>query len=277
MRTTFLREIRFTLLALLRQVQQSQLFTAASSLAYTSILSIIPAIAVSFAVFRAVGGASHLYETLEPFILSNLAQGTGSAVLDKLHEFIDNAHVKFIGIGGLVGLVFTTTTLFASVEQSINRIWETEGKRGFFLRYGLYALIIGIGPLALAVALGIATSKSIPMTRYLPSGSGAFGIGIFIFFCIYKYVPNCKVRSRYALASALVASFFWSIARLGFTLYSTKAIAYGKIYGSLAAVPILLIWIYIVWIVVLLGAAFSAVLQKRHEEQARQRSHPAAK
>jgi membrane protein len=128
-------------------------------------------------------------------------------------------------------------------------------------------LIIAIGPLAVSIGLGLATSEDLPLSRYFPSGTGAFGLGVLIFFCIYKYVPNCPVRSRYALLSAGLAAVFWDIARLGYLLYTRKFMAYGQIYGSLAAVPVLLIWIYIVWIVILLGAAFTAVLQKRFDGQ----------
>jgi membrane protein len=117
--------------------------------------------------------------------------------------------------------------------------------------------------LALAVAVGAATSKHIPPFRLFPSGSGLFVIIVAIFFAIYKWVPHCWVRSKFALLSALLTSVIFSLAQAGFRLYTAKVLTYSKIYGSLAAVPLLLIWIYIIWLIVLSGAALTASLQRR--------------
>jgi membrane protein len=249
-----------------KQMSEAQLFMVASSLAYTTILSIIPVLAVSFAIFQTFGGMSKLYNTLEPMILENLAQGASAEVIATLHSFINNTHVGAVGVGGMIGLIFTSMSMLSSSENAINMVWQTQISRSIFQRISTYWLFITLGPLALSVAVGMATSLHRPLSHFLPSGLGIFLINIAFFFGVYKWVPNARVKSVYAFISAVVTATCWNIARAGYTLYTKKIVTYNAIYGSLGAVPILLLWIYIIWIIVLTGAALTAALQKRVEQ-----------
>ncbi len=258
---------RITLLRVLldtqTQIKQSQLLMVAASQAYVTILSIIPALALSFAVFQAFGGMQKLNSIIVPLILSNLAEGTSDEVVALLHKFIDNTHAAAIGVGGLVGLIFTTMSMLSNAEKAINQVWQTRITRGFLQRIATYWLFITLGPLALSIVIGFATSSSLPLMRFFPNGTGMFLISIGLFFCIYKWVPQAKVKSTYALISAVLTASCWNLARLGYSLYTEKVVTYNVVYGSLGAVPILLLWIYIIWIIILTGAAFTAALQKR--------------
>lgn len=245
--------------------RQCHVFLTASSLAYTTILSIIPVLAVSFAVFHAFGGMEKLLGTFEPFILSNLAHGTGEEVSQALHRFIGNARATAIGVGGLIGLIVTTMTMFASVENAINELWGANQKRGLFQRIAFYWLFVTLGPMALAIAVGLATSSDMPLTQFLPSGSGILILSVGLLFCIYQFVPNCRVDWRCSLISAAITAALWDLARLGYTVYTKKAVSYNKIYGSLGAIPVLLVWIYIMWLIVLSGAVLTVALQRRLE------------
>lgn len=247
----------------LRQFNEAQLLLVASSLAYTTILSIIPAIAVSFSIFKAFGGASQLYERIEPFIIENLAEGADDQALTAIRSFINNAHAGAIGTGGLIGLIVTTMSMLASIEKAINRIWRVEVERPLFQRITSYWFFVTLGPLGFSVALGAATSGAAPITQFLPSGTGIFLLTIGIFYLVYKYVPHCKVKWQPALLSAVVTAVLWNLARISYALYTEKAVTYDKIYGSLAAVPVLLLWIYIIWVIILSGAALTAGLQRR--------------
>ncbi|MFL5812938.1 MAG: YhjD/YihY/BrkB family envelope integrity protein [Bdellovibrionia bacterium] len=244
-------------------INDAQLFITASSLAYTTILSLIPVLALSFVIFRAFGGLEKLYETLEPFILSNLSEGTSEDVMQKLRGLINNVSVGTIGAGGFLGLVFTSMSLMLSIENTFNRIWKVENTRSLFHRIASYWLFITLGPLALSVGLGIATSEKLPLTRLLPTWSGAFALAACLLTLVYKFVPNTMVRWKFALISGFWSAVIWSLTRLGFNLYVDRYASYNKIYGSLAAVPILLFWIYLIWLMILAGAALSATLQKR--------------
>ena len=244
-------------------MRKAKLLLVASSLAYTTILSIIPLLAVSFAIFQAFGGLDKLYDTLSPLILQNLTEGTSQEVIDTLRGFIANAHANAIGAGGLIALILTSMSMLSSAENAINQVWQTTNTRSVFQRVSAYWLFITLGPLALAVIVGAATSTDFPLTKLLPSGTGIFVITVALFFVIYKWVPNCVVKWQYALLAAFATSIFWNLARLGYALYTKKVIAYNKIYGSLGAIPILLLWIYIVWLIILTGAALSAAMQKQ--------------
>lgn len=249
-----------------KQVQQAQLLQVASSLAYTTILSLIPLLAMSFAIFKAFGGMEKLLDTIQPFILSNLAEGTSDEVIGRLQEFIDKAHTRAVGAGGFLGLVLTSVTMLWSIEKSINKVWQARVTRSWFNRLATYWMFITLGPVALAFALGFVTSQEMPVASILPSGVAIFGVTVAVFYAIFKYVPNTRVYWKYALLSSVVTSAFWNIAREGYALYTRKVVTTSAIYGSLSAVPILLLWIYIVWVIILSGAAFTAALQKRIPE-----------
>jgi membrane protein len=246
-----------------KQMTQAQLFTVASSLAYITILSIIPLLALSFAIFDAFGGMDKLLSTIQPFILSNLAEGASEEVIQRLQAFVKNAHASAIGAGGFFGLIFTSMSMLSSIEKAIHQVWQTKNNRTWFQRFSTYWLLITLGPVAFSLAIGFATSSDYPIAQLLPSWTGTFLLTAGGFYCMYKYVPICKVQWRHALLSAVLTSIIWNIARLGYQLYTSRVLTYNKIYGSLGAIPLLLLWIYIAWIVVLAGAAFTAALQKK--------------
>lgn len=245
------------------QFQEAQLLTVASSLAYTTILSIIPLLAVSFAIFQAFGGVEKIYQVLEPIILSNLAHGVSDDAIDTIHKFINNTHAGALGIGGLIGLIFTSMSLLFSAEKAIHTVWQTKITRSIFQRIASYWLFITLGPLGLAIAVGIATSSNFPLSKLFPSGTGLFLIAVGIFFSVYKWAPQARVKWQFALISAFFTAVLWNLARLGYTIYTDHVVTYSKIYGSLGAIPILLLWIYILWVIILTGVALTAALQKR--------------
>jgi membrane protein len=244
-------------------VNDAQLFITASSLAYTTILSLIPVLALSFVIFRAFGGLEKLYDTLEPFILSNLSEGTSEDVMQKIRGFINNVSVGTIGAGGFLGLVFTSMSLMLNIENTFNRIWKVNNTRSWFHRIASYWLFITLGPLALSIGLGIATSEKLPLTKLLPTWSGGFVLAACLLTLVYKFVPNTMVRWKFAFISGFWSAVVWNLTRVGFNLYVDRFASYNKIYGSVAAVPILLFWIYLIWLMILAGAALCATLQKR--------------
>lgn len=246
-----------------KQVDQAHLLMAASSLAYTTILSLVPALAISFAVFKAFGGLEKLYQNIAPLIISNLTEGSSEEVILTIRHFIENAHAEVFGIGGFVGILFTSMSMLWSIEKAINQVWQVNPRQKLFQRLAGYWLFITLGPLGLAVAAGVATSSDVALSHFLPSGTGMYLMGTALFFLLYKWVPNVKVETPSALASAAITAALWNLARFGYVQYTQHVVTYNKIYGSLGAVPILLIWIYIVWVIVLGGAALTAALQKR--------------
>jgi membrane protein len=183
--------------------------------------------------------------------------------MNRIHGLINNVSVGTVGAGGFFGLVFTSMSLMLSIENGFNRIWKVVNTRSYFHRIASYWLFITLGPLALSIGLGIASSEKLPISKFLPNWSGAFALAACLLTLVYKFVPNTFVRWKFALISGFWTAVLWSLTRWGFNLYVDRFASYNKIYGSVAAVPILLFWIYLMWLMVLAGAALSATLQKR--------------
>jgi membrane protein len=251
-------------LAAWERIADSHLLTFASSLAFTTILQIIPLLALSFAVFQAFGGIEKLGDELKPFILNNLAQGTSDDVVAKLDGFLNNAHARALGVTGFVGGIVTGISLLSSVDYAINSAWDRKITRGWPKRIGYYLVILLIGPMAAAVALGALSSLNFGHLHLVPTNTGLYLIWVTALTGIYKFVPCCPVRWTYALLTSAIVSAVWNCARLGYGLYLRDSMIYHQIYGGVAAVPILLIWVYITWVIILGGAVFTSLLQKRH-------------
>jgi membrane protein len=242
---------------------ENRLLIVSGSLSFTTILSIIPLLAVSFSIFHAFGGIEKFYGYVEPFILENLTEGAGEQAMQAIRLYVGKAQSGAIGIGGLIGLILTSMSLLSSIENAMNAIWKVKNTRSVFQRIAAYWLLITLGPLALAVVIGLAGSGSFPLSKLLPSGIETFLITICLFYVVYKWAPATWVRSAPAFAAASFVAVFWNLAGLGFAIYTKKVVSYDKLYGSLGAIPVFMLWIFIIWLIVLCGTALSVALQKR--------------
>lgn len=269
LKSTTLVRIRALSRETLDLTRETRLFTVASSLAYTTILSIIPFLAVSFSIFQAFRGLDKVYATIQPLIIENLAEQSGEAAMNAIKGFIENIHTATLGITGLIGLIITSMSMLSSAEKAINSVWKVEVQRSWFHRIATYWMFITLGPVSLSAAVGAASSAnasgwvSLGSGGILPSWLGGFLFVALLFFAVNKWVPCRKVHWIAALSGAVFTAALWGLARFGYSLYVQHILSYNKIYGSLGAVPILLLWIYIVWVIVLMGAALASTLQKR--------------
>lgn len=246
-----------------KEFREAQVALVAASLAYTTILSIVPFLAVSFSIFKAFKGLDKFFENqLQPMIMENLAESAGTKAIESIQNFISNIHAGTLGVTGLIALIFTSMSMLSSAENAINRIWKTETKRPFFSRISSYWLFITAGPISLAAILG-AAGLSDNRAKILPAGVGGFLVSLAFLASVYKFVPNQPVRWRAALAGGLMTAVAFALTKWGYGIYVRDFVSYNKIYGSLAAIPILILWIFICWAVILSGAAISASIQKR--------------
>lgn len=250
-----------------RHVDKADCMLMATGLSYVTLVSCIPVAALSFVIFDAFGGFERLMEVLQPFILQNLAEGAGAKMVEAIRNAASEIDPATLGAGGLIGLVVTSMALFSFVESAINRVWDTRTTRPLFQRIATYWLFLTLGPLVLAVLVGFTTSQTLSLRGIIPHGFWGFLLTALFFTFLYKAVPNRSVHLLSASAGAVFTTTLLQIARFGVSVYTSSVVAYSKIYGGLAFVAIMLLWIFLAWIVVLVGAALSVAVQGKLDEK----------
>lgn len=259
-----------------QDLKRGQLFEHAYSMAYISLLSLVPSLAVSFSVVSLftplLGGNSEALAQLKSFILKHLAAGSGDVVIDYLESFIANVDLKKIGFTGFAGTLASLILLLKNIEVALNRIFEVKQPRSLFIRFIYFWTIITLGTFLVALVAGIVSGFELNFSRPELTSLSAHPIittssylfGLFLFFAfVFKVIPNRYVKFKYSATGALVASFSLSIAIEFFSFYTRSFKTYEAIYGAaFSAIPFLMIWIYIVWLIVLACASLTWRLQK---------------
>lgn len=263
---------------LTRDLMDGQLSMRAMSLIYTSLLSVVPLLALAFSVLKALG----VHNMLEP-LLQRLLEPLGPQSVEIAHNvigFVDNVKVGVLSSVGVGFLLYTVISLIQKVEGSFNFIWRIEQPRGLSQRFGQYLSVLMVGPVLVFSAIGAtaAVMKSsfvadlvaiepfgfvtFVITRLVPY---ALIVGAFTF--LYAFVPNTKVRTRAALIGGVLAGVGWQWASVIFAQFVAKASNYNAIYSSFAIFLFLLIWLDVTWLILLLGCQLSFYVQ--HPEHLR--------
>jgi len=256
------------LVVLARDLIYGQLTLRATGLVYTTLLSFVPLLALSFSVLKAFG----VYNQIEALLLGFLAPlGERSAEVSRwIIKFIENMNVGVLGSIGLALLIYTVVSLMQKAEESFNYIWHVSRLRGFARRFSGYMSVLVIGPVLVFAALGIGSGfmGTAPVRQLLamePLGGAAYAASktipfimvIGVFTLIYLFGPNTKVRIGAALVGGAVAGALWQGAGWMFAQFAAKSTQYGAIYSSFAILLLFLIWLYINWLVLLLGASIA--------------------
>ena len=281
---TWLYKTGRSLYALIRDVLSGQLTLHAMSLVYTTLLSIVPLLALSFSVLKALG----VHQKMEPFLYQFFQPmgPQGIEMAERILGFVDNIKVGVLGSVGLGLLVYTVISLVQKVERSFNMIWRVPEMRSMAQRFSNYLSVIMVGPLLMVSAIGAtATVFSSDMMQTLmavePFGSLIVAVSRFTpfflvvaaFTFVYIFIPNTRVKFRYAFLAGLIAGVSWQAAGMIFASFVAGSAKYAAIYSGFAVGIILLIWIYLNWMILLLGARLSYYMQnpgsvaKRREVQ----------
>ncbi|ORU89981.1 MAG: ribonuclease BN [Cycloclasticus sp. symbiont of Poecilosclerida sp. M] len=249
-----------------------ELSLRAMSLVYTTLLSLVPLLALSFSVLKAMGA----HNEIEPFLfqfLEPLGQ-QGIQIGENIIGFIDNIKVGVLGSVGLGLLIYTVLSLVQKIENAFNVIWQVEATRSIGERFSSYLSVILIGPVLIVSALGMTASMMNSSFVQYFMDIGPFGslillatkmlpylmvMGVFAF--IYMFVPNTKVRIVPALVGAVIAGFLWETSGLLFATFVVNSTKYTAIYSSFAVIIMLLIWLYISWLILLLGSNLAFYIQ----------------
>src|ERR1700677_5042751 len=233
----------------------------ASALTYTTGLSIVPILAVALSALNGLGGAGVIRPLIERYLTANSPETT-----DRLLSFVSNVNAKTLGAVGAATLLFTVILTLGTVEQALNNIFRVVHGRTMARKFADYLSTTFAVPMLLAGAIGM---RQILINR-LPNMSGAGWISSSLaiwagFFFLYVFFPNRRVRFEAAAAGSLVASILLQFAQWAFIYFQYGVNQYAAIYGALASIPVLLTWIYITWVIVLLGAELTVVLERRGE------------
>ncbi len=246
-----------------KRVAQAEIPLIAGSLSYSTVLTLVPLLAVSFSVFHWLGGLEGLVKQLEPFIFKNLVESSGAEFSRYLLSSIRRIHSGAIGITGVIGLLLSSTLLFADMEKAIQRVWLVKKKRALWKRLIVYWAVMFVGPLILAAMLGVVGSKDLGLIQVFPKELFAALVALVSLFAIYRWVPARPVAFRPAFASALLATVALALAQEFYSGAMRGLFRFSKVYGSLAGIPLFLLWIFLLWWIVLLGATVTAILQER--------------
>ena len=248
-----------------QRFNQNKLTQAAGYLTYSTMLAIVPLIMVVFSIFSAFPIFNEVTGGLKEFIFTNFAPSASDIVGQYIDEFVNNS--KKMSAVGIISLIVVALMLINSIDRTLNSIWQDTGTRPIFTSFAIYWLILTLGPLL--VGASIAASAYVK-TMFENASGFSFGLKLlsfvpflstwFIFTVIYMVVPNKKVSIKHSAAGALIAAVFFTLGKQAFTWYIVTFPSYQLIYGAMATLPILLLWIQLSWTVVLLGAQLAAVL-----------------
>ncbi len=257
----------------IRDLTDGQLSLQAMSLVYTTLLSLVPLLAVSFSILKGFG----VHNQIEPILLNFLRPlgPKGVEISANIIRFVDNVKAGVLGSVGLVLLLITVVSLIQKIERAFNYTWHVKQTRPISQRFSDYLSVIVIGPVLIFTALGITASlKAVNLVQKLLAFK-AFGsllsvatylvpylLVIAAFAFVYIFVPNTKVRFRSALAGALVAGILWEASGWGFASFVATSTRYTAIYAGFAILVIFMIWIYLSWLILLVGASVAFYHQR---------------
>lgn len=252
-----------------QRCQQDQITMIGGYLAYISLLSLVPFITVIFAMLRAFPKFSQFRQEIEHFIYAYVIPSRGDEIQTYISQFIDNTGgMTAIGVVTLVGIALL---LIYNIDITLNKIWRVTNRPRPIISFSIYWMILTLGPVLFGSSIAL-SSYLVGLTRfadnYTPGTSSLllevvpYLMSMLAFFILYVVVPNIKVRSKHAFYGALLATVLFELSKRGFAFYVTHFPAYDTLYGTLALVPILFIWVYLCWLVVLLGAELTALLQQ---------------
>ena len=251
-----------------RLLKREQIHVNAGYLSYVTLMSLVPLLVVMLSVMTAFPIFADLRLTIESFVYSNFVPAAGDTIQQHISEFVENAsHMSAVAISFLF---LFALLLISAIDKTLNRLWRVTQKRRMITSFSMYWMVLTLGP--------VLVGSSIAASSYIVSliSVGDYDIlglshiflrlvpllaSIGAFLILYLVVPNKNVPFKFALAGAVLAGLIFELAKKGFAIYITQLPSYEAIYGALASIPILFLWVYLSWLVVLIGALFTVSLE----------------
>jgi membrane protein len=241
-------------------------------LVYTTLISLVPLLAVSFSVLKAFG----VQNTLEPFLLDLVTPlgENGPMLARRIVEFVDNIQVGVLGTVGLALLMYTVLSLIQKIEQAFNVIWRVRGLRSVIHQFSEYLSVVLVGPVLVVSALALTASfMSTSLVQRLveiePFGTLVAAAGRLVpyvlvcasFTFLYLFLPNTRVRFSSALLGGVIGGVLWQTLGWGFASFIVASTKYAAIYSSFAILILFMTWLYLSWLILLVGADVSFYYQ----------------
>ncbi|MEZ5554981.1 YihY/virulence factor BrkB family protein [Haliea sp.] len=258
------KAIRFVFV-LVREISQGQLTLRAMSLVYTTLLSMVPLLAVSFSVLKAFG----VHNQIEPLLYNLVAPlgEQGHEIVLNLLDFVENMKVGVLGSLGLALLLYTVVSLIQKVEVSFNYVWRAKSSRPISRRFSDYLSVIMVGPVLVFSAMGLTASMMNSSVMQSVMDIEPFGsllvlasrllpllLVIFAFTFAYVFVPNTRVNFASAFVGGVVGGSLWQGSGLVFAEFAAGSTKYAAIYSGFAILIMFMIWLYVSWLILLIGA-----------------------
>ena len=279
-----MQKIWFFLTLFFHRVQQNKIGIYSGYLTYSTLLAIVPLIMVVFSVFTLLPIFDEATHQLKQLVYDNFAPNAGNMVQEYLDLFVANS--QKMGMISIAGLVVVAVMLISSIDHALNEIWQNTKPRHLVLSFGIYLAVLIFGPILAGASIAVSSyifslemfseqgifSFSQYLLRFVP-----FGLTWLMFSLIYLVVPNTHVSFKHAAIGALIAALFFTLGKQAFVWYITTFPSYQAIYGVLATIPIMIVWIHLSWKVVLFGGQVASVLKDVEMINAGMLENPVAK
>ena len=259
------RAVLHAVTVMVEKFQDDQLSLRATSLTYTTLLSLVPFLAVAFSVLKAFG----VQNQLEPALAGMLAPlgPEASELTHRILSFVDKQQVGVLGAVGVAGLFYTVLSLIGKIEEALNTIWRVRRARSLGRQFSDYLSVVLVGPVLVFTALALTASAQSYWLVQRVLELNPFGwlvplltrLTPLLLLCtaftfLYQFVPYTRVHLRSAVFGGVVAGLLWQVAGIGFTTFVASSSSYAAIYSSFAIVVLFLIWLQLGWLIVLVGA-----------------------
>ena len=255
-----LKYLQITALVI-KDFRDDQCMLRASALTFTTILSLVPFFALTFAVLKGFG----VQNKIEPLILDQVAAGSHE-IVDRIITYINNTNMTSMGAIGLVTLIITVISVLGNIEEAFNVIWGVKETRSIYRKFSDYLSVVITAPLLFLAAISITTTlQSQTIIKWLVETSYLGDAFLFFFRLVpyliiwlalvflYIFIPNTRVRFKSALVGGVLAGTVWQLAQWGYIHFQVGVGKYNAIYGTLALLPVFMVWIYTSWLIVLFG------------------------
>ncbi len=257
--------------AVVAAVASQEISVRASALAFTTVLSLVPLLVLLFSVFRSLGGLEFVYRDLEPLILESLSEGTGEIVAQHVRQFVAKASSVNLSWAVLAGLLVTAVLTQVGVAQALQKIWGYHDRPRLVFVFARSIIVLVALPTLASASIALTAVLSTQLKHSLPAMGYSIGHMTWMIPCVLNYALLVLVYTLVPWKSPPIGAILWGaalpaglleLAKASYAFYTAKVVSYSVIYGAFASVPLLFIWIYLGWVIVLGGALWVKWISK---------------